>query len=843
MPRLVRPVLLGLCWLAGSEFLLASSAQAVQVAQAAPVAPVAQEVPSFAAVRAAWQPSDWLLTDRNGIVMQRVRRDMHVRRLDWVSLDALSPTVEATLLAAEDKRFYEHGGVDWLAVAGAALDRLTSDDGGKRGNRSDGDNRHNRRNGHIERGASTLTMQLAALLDPALRPAPKQRRDWQQKWDQAGAAWRIERQWSKAQILEAYMNLVPLRGETVGIAAASEFWFGKSPDGLDLAEAALLTALIRQPQASPSRAGERACAIVAGLPSGALPGVARPDCAVLRARALATLTSPMGGRLRDQMAPHVARRALAEVNAATSVATSSASINGHEARLRTTLDARLQAFSRERLMQHLRELAGRNVEDGALLVLDNATGAVLAWVGSSGEMSDAAQVDGVTALRQAGSTLKPFLYGLAIERRLLTAASLVDDSPLALTAENGAYIPQNYDRHFQGIVSVRTALASSLNIPAVRTLLLTGTDTFYDGLRRAGFATLTEPADYYGLSLALGGAEVRLLDLANAYRALANDGRWSPVAPLLADSAVPVGQGRRLFSPATAFIVGDILADRGARAPTFGFENALATRVWAAVKTGTSKDMRDNWAVGYTSRYTVAVWVGNFSGKPMWNVSGMHGAAPLWRDVVHFLHESAADPAPRAPAGIERVRVEFADIAEASRLEWFLPGTAMTRVVLAAHGSQATVQQAESETSADQNVTASFASVSPTILYPADGLIVALDPDIPQALERIPLRLRSAGGDYFWTLERQSGAPCVQTIAVPAAGAPAEWAPAPGLWRVVLHDAGSRAVVAESRIQVRGSARHAVLCEADEDAPAVSAVVQSSARVVEPVSDSSNDRR
>jgi penicillin-binding protein 1C len=756
------------------------------VCHAAPVA----EIPTFEAVRAAWQPADVLITDRQGVIMQRVRRDLQVRRLGWVRLDALSPTLEATLLSAEDKRFHQHGGVDWLAAGNALLEKLKTE--------------VSREAAHPQRharGASTLTMQLAALLDPALRPAHKQRRNWQQKWDQAAAALEIERHWQKAQILEAYLNLVPLRGETVGVAAASEFWLGKSVDALDLAEAALLVALIRQPQATPVRAGERACGIVAGLSTQTLAALARPSCEVIKHLAEMRLNMPGGGRAYAQLAPHVARRLLAEM--ATRVP---ASTDGQEARLMSTLDARLQMFVRDHLQQHLRELAGRNVEDGAAVVLDNASGAVLAWVGSSGELSAAAQVDGVTAARQAGSTLKPFLYGLAIDRRLLTAASLVEDSPLALTAENGAYIPQNYDRHFQGRVSARTALASSLNIPAVRTLLLTGAVPFYELLQRAGFSTLTESADFYGLSLALGGGEVRLLDLANAYRMLANGGRWSPVAPLFAAETSPAPpQERRVFTAGTAFIISDILADRGARAPTFGLENALATRVPASVKTGTSKDMRDNWAVGYTARYTVAVWVGNFSGQPMWNVSGVQGAAPLWRDIVHFLHADAPPPVVRAPAGLLRARVEFEDIDEAARLEWFLPGTAMRRVASGVPG--------EAEKSAQTGMDAA------EIAYPADGLIVAIDPDIPLPDERLPLRMRHQQAGYFWRLERQSATPCIQTLGESGTAEGNAWQPLPGHWRVTLRAADSGLQVAESRIQVRGSARHEAVCEHDEVAP------------------------
>jgi membrane carboxypeptidase/penicillin-binding protein PbpC len=217
-------------------------------------------------------------------------------------------------------------------------------------------------------------------------------------------------------------------------------------------------------------------------------------------------------RARWNLAPHLAAKLLRSAGE----------------RKSTTLDAEVQRYAVDTLHQHLSELAERGVGDGAIVVLDNATGEVLAYVGSGGALSSAAQVDGVIAPRQAGSTLKPFLYALAFDSRLLTAASLVDDSPVAIATERGMYVPQNYDRQFRGMVSVRTALGSSLNVPAVRTLGLVGVDRFHGALRRLGFDTLIEPDEYYGASLALGGADVNLLALTNAYRALANGGVYGP---------------------------------------------------------------------------------------------------------------------------------------------------------------------------------------------------------------------------------------------------------------------------------------------------------------------------
>ena len=585
----------------------------------------------FAEVRASFATSEAQLLDRNGAVLATQRADPRIRRLDWVPLADVSPVVATTLIAAEDRRFYEHAGVDWPGFASAAWDSVWRS-----------------LDGRGPRGASTLTMQLAGLLDPALAIAGNSR-TLGQKWDQAQAALALERTWTKRQIIEAYLNVTTYRGELTGIDAAAQGLFGKSPAGLDAREAAILVALQRGPNAPAVTVAQRACAVAAIAAS-------QLACEDVRATAMVALAGAYRLAQRENLAPHLAARLLKTPGV----------------RVATTLDADLQRYAVDVLRDHLAELADRAVGDGAVIVLDNATGDVLAWVGSSGQLSSAAQVDGVIAPRQAGSTLKPFLYAQALDARLLTAASLVDDSPVAIATERGAYIPQNYDRSFRGTVSARTALASSLNVPAVRTVELVGIDRFYDTLRQLGLDSLSEPADFYGASLALGGGDVTLITLANAYRTLANGGQWSATHVVANDTAAAT---RRVFGRDSAFIIGDILSDRSARATSFGLENALATRVWSAVKTGTSKDMRDNWCVGFTSRYTVGVWVGNFSGAPMRDVSGVTGAAPIWRDIVHRLHTNEPSTPPRAPSGVLRQTVAFDPPVEAERSEWFLRGT------------------------------------------------------------------------------------------------------------------------------------------------------------------------
>jgi len=284
----------------------------------------------------------------------------------------------------------------------------------------------------------------------------------------------------------------------------------------------------------------------------------------------------------------------------------------------TTLDSGVQALATGALRRQLLGLGGDRARDGAVVVVDNATGDVLAYVGGvRGGNSTAPAVDNADAYRQAGSTLKPFLYGQAIERGFLTPASILDDSPVQLDTASGLYVPKDYDHDFKGPVSVRTALAGSLNVPAVRTLLLDGVEDFRDRLWDMGYRGLTEDGDYYGYSLALGSAEVTLLQQAAAYRAIEDGGRYRPLR-LRADD--PAGEPHGVMAPAAAWIVADMMSDPDARAVTFGVDSALRLPFWAAAKTGTSKAMRDNWCIGFSDRFTVAVWVGNAEGDSMTRV-------------------------------------------------------------------------------------------------------------------------------------------------------------------------------------------------------------------------------
>ncbi|MGB3425402.1 MAG: penicillin-binding protein 1C [Castellaniella sp.] len=711
--------------------------------------------PDYVAVREAWRPSDARLLASDGRELQRLRTDFSGRRGDWLPLSEVSVALQRAVVVSEDRRFYEHGGVDWLASASAAWSSAWGDG--------------------VRRGASTLSMQLAALLDPALRRGPGGR-GILQKLDQMQAARVLESHWTKPQILEAYLNLAAWRGELVGVDALSRVLFQKHASGLTFREAALAAVLLRGPNAPLPTLVQRGCALLREL--------GRPDeCQGLRGFTQAALSRAREARFdTPALAPHWARlvwdAGLADVHG----------------EIRSTLDRGLQAAAVQSVRRRLGELHGTGVSDAAVVVLDNRSGAVLAYVGSSGALSEAADVDHARAIRQAGSTLKPFLYGLALDQQRLTAASLLDDSPVGLDGGGGLYVPDNYDHRFGGWVSARTALASSLNVPAVRTLMLVGPDALADRLVALGLP-LDRGGDYYGYSLALGSADVTLLSLANAYRALARGGDYAPVN-LRARPGAAAQTGVRLYSPEAAWIVGDMLADRAARARTFGLDSPLTTRFWTAVKTGTSRDMRDNWCVGWSADYTVGVWVGNSAGASMRHVSGVSGAGPVWHDVFDWLYRNHAPGEPARPPGVAAQAVVFGEALEPARTEYFLGDTAQARF-------------APPDAQDDPG--------RPRIAEPVDGTILALDPDIPWDRQRLRLRAVDARArpvtEARWFLD---GAPHGEGR---DPGLMADWAPRPGAHVFELRDAQG-GVLDRARIIVRGG-RFAIEAEGAGRAPSV----------------------
>ncbi|MDR6833176.1 MULTISPECIES: penicillin-binding protein 1C [unclassified Sphingopyxis] len=636
-------------------------------------------MPTYAAVRADWQPSEAWLYDRDGQLLDSERVNFERRRLAWVPLNAISPAVRKAVVQSEDRRFWSHGGVDWLAVASAIRSRWTGD---------------------RSRGASTLPMQLAAFLDPSLAQPGK--RDWRTKLRQMRAAQALAATWSHAQMLEAYFNLVPLRGEAQGIGAGSRALFGKRPADMTRTDAALFAGLLPNPTAGAEALGRRACRVAQ-----------TKDCTAIRAAAATLVSGEHAARFDPALAPHLAVRLLDKPGK----------------RVTTTIDRRIQTAAIVALRRQLAGLGSDRVRDGAVVVLDNATGEVLAYVGGVGLQSTAASVDGANARRQAGSTLKPHLYAQVIEHGWLTAASILDDSPVQLDTASGLYVPKNYDHSFKGPVSVRHALASSLNVPAVRALVIDDVQQFRDRLWALGYHGLVEDGEYYGFSLALGSAEVSLVEQANAFRTFANLGRWSPVHFTPGDRA---GEPQQIVNPAAAFIVGDILADASARADAFGADSALRLPFWAAAKTGTSKGMRDNWCIGWSDRFTVAVWVGNLEGDSMRAVSGTSGAAPIWRDVMLALHAGNPGKPPKMPSGVEARQITLSGTREPPRREYFLTGTAQTEMAAAPQAAR-----------------------RPRITSPVSGSVYALDPDIPIDRQRLAVTVSGAVTGYRLILDKK----------------------------------------------------------------------------------------
>jgi penicillin-binding protein 1C len=336
----------------------------------------------------------------------------------------------------------------------------------------------------------------------------------------------------------------------------------------------------------------------------------------------------------------------------------------------------------------------------------------------------------------------------------VTPASLLDDAPLDVPAANGIYRPENYDKQFHGLVTVRTALASSLNIPAVKLLNLAGVGSFVQKLGDFGFENL-QSADFYGPSLALGSADVTLWELVNAYRALANRGIWS-LLRLTFDEKTR-SSGRQVLSAESAFMISDILSDRESRSETFHLESPLATRFWTAVKTGTSKDMRDNWCVGFSDHYTIGVWAGNFSGEPMWNVSGITGAAPVWTEIMNWLQLHLPSVAPAPPPGVVARRIELSGLGDGSR-EWFLKGTETSTVKAVSNQSNF------------------------RIVYPTAGTIIALDPDIPEDQQKLFFESQPKENGLQWRLDGESVGP---------AGSVLLWSPQKGKHTLELIDEAS----------------------------------------------------
>jgi len=508
------------------------------------------------------------------------------------------------VIRAEDKRFYAHGGVDWRARAHAAWQNFKA--------------------GYNLRGASTLSEQVVRML------VPRPRTLWS-KWIEGFDAQTLEKRYSKADILEFYLNQVPYASNRRGVAAAARHYFDRDLDTLDGQEMLALAILPRAPsRLDPFRGSDRALK----QRSIHLASLLRQDGILSGAQWQRLIELPLDiNRTRQRgsighFRSYVERQLGPELRPGQ--------------RLHTTLDNGLLDFTQRLLDRRLAILASRRVHNGAALIADRRSGEILAWAVAGADPAATVPgrfVDAVLVRRQPGSALKPFLYAAAIDAGW-SPGTMLEDAPLSEAVGTGMHRFNNYSRQFYGQVSLRQALGNSLNIPAVHAVNFVGAQKYLDTLRALGFDSLIRPASFYGDGLALGNGEVSLLELVRGYMALANDGEVKPLKALMRDDkwAKFHAQTTRVFSPDAASLVSDILSDPWARAIEFGRYSTLNFPVQTAVKTGTSTDYRDAWAVGYDARYVIGVWFGNLDQSPTDGITGSTGPALLLRGLFAYLN-------------------------------------------------------------------------------------------------------------------------------------------------------------------------------------------------------------
>lgn len=505
-----------------------------------------------------------------------------------VLLEKMGPWLPRVTVALEDRRFYKHRGIDWHAIAAASARNL--------------------RSRHLLSGASTITQQLVKLA------TGRERRSWSKKLYEAIITWKLEHRWSKERILAEYLNRSSYGNRRIGPEAAARAYFDKPARHLTLSEAIFLAGLPQAPTRfnpwrHPEQANRKYGRSLARLVE--LGVITRDQQSLLASPPKIAHIEPV------RFAPHFVDAVVARNP-------------GLRGPVTATLDLDLQKTIERLVHSHLSALNRHDIRQAAVVVVENATGAVRAMVGS--ENYAVSQINGATEPRSCGSTLKPFVYLHAIDKRLLTAASVLPDTPDAIRGEYTDYDPQNYNHRYLGPVRLREALGCSLNVPAVFALSRLGARPAFYQLQKWGF-DFPQGLANYGAGFVLGNAETRLVDLAAAYAGLARGGT-AMRAKFLSGEHQPV---TRVASREATAIVTDILCDNDARQKSFGPRSPLAFEQRIAAKTGTSSGFRDAWTVGFDKEHTVAVWAGNFDGRPMRDTFAVRAATPLWAAVIQEL--------------------------------------------------------------------------------------------------------------------------------------------------------------------------------------------------------------
>lgn len=649
-------------------------------------------VPCLAA--AAVMPSRQIY-DRHGILL-RDFLSSHKTYAVAVPLEEMSPWLIAAAVAAEDKRFFLHNGVDTTAVLRALW--------------------QNAKEGAVVSGASTITQQLVRTLSP--RP-----KNLWGKITEAAAAISAEKTQTKEEILEQYFNSVEFGNLTQGVEAAARFYFNRSSSALSLSQAAFLVGMIKSPTYyNPlkyfSRTLERRNYVLQRMREEEMIDEELYDLAVAEKITLEKTARPFE-------APHF-------------LSFLASLLPAGETYFETYLDKDVQQFVQQTLKNQIERLQEEHVTNGAVVVIENKTGGIVAYAGSADfyNKKNSGQVDGVRALRQPGSALKPFVYGLAFEEKKLTPATLLEDED---TFFEGGFRPRNYDENFHGFVSVRSALGNSYNIPAVKALEKVGTENFLLWLRKGGVISLSKPADFYGLGLSLGNGEVKLLELTNLYATLARGGVFKPLAFVRRPAVYGEGQEVRLLRAQSAYLVTDILKDNQARSEAFGLNSPLYAPFDFAAKTGTSKDYKDNWALGYTPRWTIGVWVGNFDATSMQKVSGVTGAGPILHEVALFMQQKYPSEGFEEPKGIVRrtVCMESGLLAAPGcthRREEVFESSHLPAVCDGRHGQKQTTLQ---------------------ITSPSQGDVYKIDPAVSRASQALKIEANCPAAQCVWQLDNK----------------------------------------------------------------------------------------
>lgn len=537
------------------------------------------------------------ILDREGLPLTTAYQNA-LNADDQRPLHRMPRLLQQAIVTSEDRHFWEHRGVDWLARLQATRQNILA-----------------RR---AVRGASTITEQVIRILHP--RP-----RNLWSRWLEGWEAWLLERHASKGEILEFYLNQVPYAAQRRGVAQAARYYFDRDLTTLTPKETLALAVLPRAPSAwdlyaAPERVEPAIARLAQAMrQNGTLP----PDTEFGTPLHVAPPADTID-------AGHFVHWLRAQPNAEA----------GPDGQWHSTLNAGLQARAQTILDTRLRTLNAKNVHNAAVLIADHRTGEILAWVvgGVGDAATPASRIDAILAPRQPGSTLKPFLYALALDKGW-NPTTPIEDAPLSSAVGRGLHHFTNYSRNFYGQVSLREALGNSLNVPAIHTVQFVGVPVFLDALHALGFTSLNRPIWFYDEGLALGNGEVSLFELTRAYAALANRGITRPLTGL---RGTIVPKARRICSAEAASLVGNILSDPWARRLEFGYGSVLNLPVQTAVKTGTSTDYRDAWAVGYDSHFVIGVWMGNLDRTPMTNVTGSLGPAIALRSL--FAELSRREP-------------------------------------------------------------------------------------------------------------------------------------------------------------------------------------------------------